>query len=612
MDIQAAYGSSAGSKETASLCLKGLRAETQIVAGTETANSRLMTNLHGGIKRQGAGITQVRAAHSSRLPRVEHQTSQAARSITTEHVCVQGQLLDPVDVTAAYKNDGAKRDVAVEVTDIALHVAPDAITVVSEVSDTILKPLQAASPAQPLYAVNAYSRIVSSTSKKSLAPPFAAVGAGGLDSIGEERGFTFWAPVAPPGHSILGHVLTAGTSQPTHEVMCAALTSGIVAWPLGFDACWHGVNATVWEPRPPKGYAALGCVVTTGGAAPALQAMVCVHLQALVRAPLGQCLARSGEGSLWAVDNSAGSFVFADEESAPLSTLGVPQPVRRSVGLDAHVLCSSSIDPLAHAALTHGDTGGCCRCAYAPAMRLHPQTTGSCIRFSTSCYTADHLPMRLVYDLRTPLAAAPIAAPPAALPENWAQTMSEHSTSAYASNAALSSFRCALASFARLTRRASSPVRASDTSMLSCMYVLQHAFEVGRQSIGSSVSGSLIGMCRHTMPFGVCRSFQRFQRTWSQSVQDAHTRALSTTTLVFERVWTNKMRANSRQNAISIWRPVPPAGYVAVGDCLVSGSWTAPRSATVLHVERDEHSLVQPAVVCSLACVHAQQLCACA
>ena len=230
---------------------------------------------------------------------------------------MQGQLLDPVDVTAAYKNDGSKRDVAVDVTDIALHVAPDAITVVMEVSDTILKPLQAASPAQPLYAVNAYTRIASSNSKKSVAPPFAAVGAGGLDSIGEERGFTFWAPVAPPGHSVLGDVLTAGTSQPTHEVTCAALTSGIVAWPLGFDACWHGVDATVWEARPPQGYAALGCVVTTGGDAPPLHAMVCVHLQALVRAPLGQCLARSGEGSLWAVDNSAGSFVFADEESAP-------------------------------------------------------------------------------------------------------------------------------------------------------------------------------------------------------------------------------------------------------------------------------------------------------
>jgi hypothetical protein len=74
----------------------------------------------------------------------------------------------------------------------------------------------------------------------------------------------------------------------------------------------------VWDAVPPSGYAAMGCVVTTDENAPSLQSMVCVHMRALVTAPLGECLARSGEGSLWAVDNAAGSFVFSDEESAPL------------------------------------------------------------------------------------------------------------------------------------------------------------------------------------------------------------------------------------------------------------------------------------------------------
>jgi hypothetical protein len=73
MDVQAAY--SCGIKETANLCLRGLRVETQIVAGHETATTAastgVMANLHGGILRQGAGITQVRcllrACHSSRV-----------------------------------------------------------------------------------------------------------------------------------------------------------------------------------------------------------------------------------------------------------------------------------------------------------------------------------------------------------------------------------------------------------------------------------------------------------------------------------------------------------------------------------------------------------------
>lgn len=54
--------------------------------------------------------------------------------------------------------------------------------------------------------------------------------------LGKERGFTFWKPQAPPGHCCLGHVLTAGTAQPDHEVLCVALNSGLVAWPTGFDA----------------------------------------------------------------------------------------------------------------------------------------------------------------------------------------------------------------------------------------------------------------------------------------------------------------------------------------------------------------------------------------
>ncbi len=56
---------------------------------------------------------------------------------------MQGQLLDPVDITAAYKNRGNKRDVAVEVTDMVVNMSPDVITVITEVSETILRPIQA-------------------------------------------------------------------------------------------------------------------------------------------------------------------------------------------------------------------------------------------------------------------------------------------------------------------------------------------------------------------------------------------------------------------------------------------------------------------------------------
>jgi hypothetical protein len=69
------------------------------------------------------------------------------------------------------------------------------------------------------------------------------------------------------------------------------------------------------------------------------------------------------------------------------------------------------------------------------------------------------------------------------------------------------------------------------------------------------------------------------------------------TTLVFERIWSNKRSNPSRKSAASVWRPVPPHGYIAVGDCLVTGSWTAPTSVTVLRIDDDERPLVMPSAV---------------
>jgi hypothetical protein len=99
------------------------------------------------------------------------------------------------------------------------------------------------------------------------------------------------------------------------------------------------------------------------------------------------------------------------------------------------------------------------------------------------------------------------------------------------------------------------------------------------------------------------RSYQRFQSTWSQTQRDAQASAMSTTTLVFERIWTNKHLAHGRRKAVSIWRPVPSQGYVAVGDCLVVGSWTAPRSAVVLTADQGELSLVKSALVREPTCL---------
>jgi hypothetical protein len=101
----------------------------------------------------------------------------------------------------------------------------------------------------------------------------------------------------------------------------------------------------------------------------------------------------------------------------------------------------------------------------------------------------------------------------------------------------------------------------------------------------------------------VCRSYRSFEQSWKSLQQHAQVTKAFTTTLVCDRIWCNKARNPSRQNAASIWRPVAPPGYTAVGDCLVTGSWAAPTSVTVLREDRDDRQpLVVPARVSHLCC----------
>lgn len=86
-DAQAAYGCGAGKKETASLCLKGMRMESQVVQRDQNATDEMVSQLHGGIHRRGAGITQVqRWALAVMCPRSCHSAAASLLSLSTNTV----------------------------------------------------------------------------------------------------------------------------------------------------------------------------------------------------------------------------------------------------------------------------------------------------------------------------------------------------------------------------------------------------------------------------------------------------------------------------------------------------------------------------------------------
>ena len=94
-----------------------------------------------------------------------------------------------------------------------------------------------------------------------------------------------------------------------------------------------------------------------------------------------------------------------------------------------------------------------------------------------------------------------------------------------------------------------------------------------------------------------CRAHQEWHGI-SEQLQRASDAPDCCPTAVFERVWTTPSESATHTPLMGIWRPVAPAGYVAVGDCLMAKTRLAPRVVTVLKVHTRAEPLVAQAVVC--------------
>ena len=61
------------------------------------------------------------------------------------------------------------------------------------------------------------------------------------------------------------------------------------------------------------------------------------------------------------------------------------------------------------------------------------------------------------------------------------------------------------------------------------------------------------------------RCYQDFQRSRAQLMRSATRRRAQSTAVDFRRVWWDKDRRSPSQTGMSIWRPLPPPGYVSLG-----------------------------------------------
>lgn len=132
---------------------------------------------------------------------------------------------------------------------------------------------------------------------------------------------------------MLPALLTAGHSQPDHQVIAIAINSGLVTYPTGYTLVWESPGASFWRPVPPTGYVALGCIASPAISAPrpvspdapdqrssaavppSRKACVVVAKQVVTEALLAECMMLCTNGNLWCIQNSAGTFEVAPPDS---------------------------------------------------------------------------------------------------------------------------------------------------------------------------------------------------------------------------------------------------------------------------------------------------------
>lgn len=64
-----------------------------------------------------------------------------------------------------------------------------------------------------------------------------------------------------------------------------------------------------------------------------------------------------------------------------------------------------------------------------------------------------------------------------------------------------------------------------------------------------------------------------------------------TTTVEFARIWWDKHAKHPSMSNVSFWRPLPPPGYVVLGDCMVTGMYCPPPHVLVVR-DTDPSELV--------------------
>nr|XP_043638921.1 uncharacterized protein LOC122610015 [Erigeron canadensis] len=238
------------------------------------------------------------------------------------------RILEPFDTSVKFSNASGKTNIHVAISNIFMNFSFSALRLFIAVEEDVLKFLRMTSRKMTL-ACSEFDKL------------------GTFENALNNQTYAFWRPHAPPGFAILGDYLTAIDKPPTKGVLAVNTRYVKIKKPEAFKLVWppsdsQGViplelvpsivpengerSCSIWFPVAPKGYVALGCVVSPGKTQPSLSSVFCLHASLLSPCALRDCITISpSEKSLsglafWRVDNSLGTYLPADPVT--LSVIG--------------------------------------------------------------------------------------------------------------------------------------------------------------------------------------------------------------------------------------------------------------------------------------------------
>ncbi|KAL7609935.1 hypothetical protein Lser_V15G10156 [Lactuca serriola] len=233
------------------------------------------------------------------------------------------RILEPFDTSVKFSNASGKTNIHVAVSDIFMNFSFSTLRLFLAVEEDILKFLRM-------------------TSRKMTVSCSEFDKLGTFQSAHNNQTYAFWRPHAPPGFAILGDYMTATDKPPSKGVLAVNTRYVKIKKPEAFKLVWPPSDSegagdlelvpedgeescSIWFPVAPKGYVALGCVVSPGKTQPSLSSAFCIHASLVSPCALRDCIAiNSGDISspglgFWRVDNSLGTFLPADPGTLNMS-----------------------------------------------------------------------------------------------------------------------------------------------------------------------------------------------------------------------------------------------------------------------------------------------------